>query len=277
VLWASLNSPSLLYRLVDEGGAFSFDTTNGWGAGKNIQYPSASGNPDFEGLTRAEADSPFMYAATERNNDVSNVSRLSILRVDTSATGPTLVATHEWNLNADLPMVGPNLGLEAITWVPDGYLVARGFVDQRLGATYDPAAYPGHGSGLFLAGVEGNGNIYAYALDHAGGSFQRVATIASGHPAVMALEFDQGAGALWAHCDNGCANTSNLLGVVGGHFAVRRSLARPSTLPDSNNEGLAIAPESSCQGGLKRIFWSDDSHFGGHALRMDAIPCGPMF
>lgn len=50
-------------------------------------------------------------------------------------------------------------------------------------------------------------------------------------------------------------------------------MARPSTLPDSN----AIAPDSACQAGLKAILWTDDSHFAGHALRMDAIPCGPLF
>ena len=277
VLWAALNSPSLVYRMVFNGTTWSFDPADGWAAGKTIRYPSGTGNPDFEGLTKADWDSPFIYAATERNNDASSVSRLSILRVDTSAAGTTLTATHEWNLNGDLPVVGPNLGLETITWVPDSYLVGNQFLDERRGVLYDPAAYPGHGTGLFLTGVEGNGIIYAYALDHDGGSFQRVATIPSGHPGVMALEFDRDAGALWAQCDNTCANTANVLGVVGGRFAVRRSFARPSTLPDSNNEGLAIAPDSSCQGGLKSIFWSDDSHFAGHALRTDSIPCGPLF
>jgi hypothetical protein len=41
--------------------------------------------------------------------------------------GSELVATHEWNLAADLPVVGANLGLEAITWIPDTILVASSF------------------------------------------------------------------------------------------------------------------------------------------------------
>ena len=62
--------------------------------------------------------------------------------------------------------MGANLGLEAITWVPDTYLVASGFIDESTGAAYDPSRYPGHGTGLFFVGVEANGIIYAYALDH---------------------------------------------------------------------------------------------------------------
>jgi hypothetical protein len=68
-----------------------------------------------------------------------------------------------------------------------------------------------------------------------------------------------------------------VLGIVGRRFKVRRAFARPSTLPDSNNEGIALAPEAECVGGFEKFFWSDDSHFAGHALRVDSIPCGALF
>jgi hypothetical protein len=93
----------------------------------------------------------------------------------------------------------------------------------------------------------------------------------------MGLEFDRDSGALWASCDNTCAGAQNVLGIVTGNFVVRRRFARPSTLPDSNNEGIAMAPDSECSGGFKKFFWADDSRFGGHALRIDSIPCGPLF
>ena len=130
VLWAVQNSPSLLHRLEWNGTNFVDATVDGWTAGKTLAYPSGPGAPDCEGVTRGDPSSPGIYAATERDNSVSGVSRLSVLRFDTTAAGTTLLATHEWNLTADLPPVGANLGLEAITWVPDSQLVLAGFRDE---------------------------------------------------------------------------------------------------------------------------------------------------
>ena len=106
-----------------------------------------------------------MFVSTERDNANSGVSRPSpALRPGGHGIG--LTATHEWNLTADLPAVAANSGLEAITWIPDSFLTSHGFFDEHTGAAYDPAAYPGHGDGLFFVGLEANGTIYAYALDH---------------------------------------------------------------------------------------------------------------
>jgi hypothetical protein len=278
VLWGALNAPGSIYRLLWNGSIFTFDTANDWGAGKGLRYPGGvAGDPDTESVTRAEYDSPFVYTSAERNNAASSVSRLSILRFDASAAGTTLTATHEWNLTADVPATGANLGLEGITWIPDSHLVAKDFLDESRTALYNPANYPNHGTGLFVVGVEGTGTLYAYALDHGTGGFTKIATIPSGLPGLMGLEFDRETGALWAACDNTCAGNQNVLGIAAGKFVVKRSFARPSTLPDSNNEGVAFSPESECVGGFKKFFWSDDSHFGGHALRIDSIPCGPLF
>ena len=75
-------------------------------------------------------------------------------------------------------------------WVPDSYLVESGFVDQTTGQPYDPADYPGHGTGLFFVGLEANGIVYAYALDQTSSSFTRVATFASGFSTFGALHWD---------------------------------------------------------------------------------------
>ena len=45
-------------------------------------------------------------------------------------------------------------------------------------------------------------------------------------------------------------------------------------MPNVDNEGIAIAPESSCVGGFKPFYWTEDGSTGGHALRADSIPCG---
>jgi hypothetical protein len=283
VLWAARNRPGTLYRLLHDGSIWTSDTASGWNAGKAIHYADGSGNVDVEGITRAELDQPAMYAATERDNDALTVSRPSILRFDLTTSATSLSATHEWDLVADLPAVDANLGLEAITYVPDAFLVARSFVDESTGSVYDPADYPNHVGGLFFVGLQVNGAIYAYALDHTAVTFHRVATIASGHPTIMSLDFDRETGMLWAGCNDSCNGQVNVLVVdensssgTFGRFRVRFEFARPSSMPNLVNEGFALAPESECSGGQKPAFFADDAETDGHAIRRDTVPCGAL-
>jgi lamin tail-like protein len=278
-LWAVQNNPSRVYLLEPDGAGWAPPPIAEWAIGKTLRYPDGTGVPDSEGVTFAEYSERALYVATERNNDVSGTSRLSVLRVLPETPGTTLNATHEWNLTADLPAVGPNLGLEAITWIPDAVLVQRGLVDESTGAAYSPAAYPGHGTGLFVVGVEGTGLLHAYALDQSTQGFQRIASFSSGHPGVMGLEYDRETGYLWAACDDTCQGRQTILevqtsGAGAGRFAVISTLARPTSLANLNDEGIAIAPEAECVNGFKGFFWVDDGDTDGHALRGDAIPCG---
>lgn len=127
VLWAVKNGPSTLYRLVWNGSVWTPDAANGWAAGKALRYPDGTGDPDSEGVTMTDAGpSGGIYVSTERDNTNNGTSRPEVLRYDVSADGTTLSATAEWNLTADLPAVGANLGLEGVTWIPDSYLTAHG-------------------------------------------------------------------------------------------------------------------------------------------------------
>lgn len=280
VLWAVRNNPSTLYRLVRSGGLWVPDTANGWGAGKTLRYADGSGVPDAEDLTLAADDPNGVFVSTERDDDGphSNLSRPAVLRFDVTGGGADLNATKDWNLTPDLPGLDPNLGLEAIAWVPDDVLVGKGFVDANTGVAYSPATYPGHGAGLFFVGVEQNGQIIAYALNQSNGTFTRITTIASGFPAIMALQFDPATKLLWAVCDNTCDGRHATLDVAqqgpsDGHFVVTHTYARPSGMPDLNNEGFAIGPQAECLNNLKPVFWADDTNDGQHALRTGSISC----
>src|SRR5581483_6558629 len=133
--------------------------------------------------------------------------------------------------------------------MPNSFLTASGFYDENAAALYDPSRYANHGTGLFFVGLEANGYIYAYALDHVGGGYQRVATLSSAQAAIMDLHFDRDVGALWAYCDNTCANRATVFGLGSdGRFQLRRYFDHPATLPDSNNEGISMAPEAECSG-----------------------------
>lgn len=304
ILWGVENSPSVLYRLEWSGSLYVASTANGWSAGKTLVYPSGGGSPDAEGLTKAEWDSSAIYVSCERDNDAPGTSRLSVLRFDTLDAGTTLTATHEWNLTADLPKVDPNKGIEALTFVPDDYLTAHGFIDESTGRAYVPLDYAAHGTGLFFLGLEGGDRIYAYALDHTAGTFHRVTSFPSGQAEVIDLSFDRDVGTLWSYCDDACGNRATLLDLegdpagnlagnpdaaadagpgtgsassTGGRFQLRRAVSAPMALPNAGNEGIAIAPESECLGGLKSFLWADDSYTDHHALRRGSIPCGRLY
>lgn len=278
-LWGARNGPGSLFRLVWDGSKWSPDTANSWAAGKALHYPDGTGEPDAEGVTFAGTSSANgIFVSAERNNLANSVSRLSVLRYDPATSGASLSATMEWNLTADLPPVGANLGLEGITWIPDSYLVGKSFFDERGLHTYNPAEYANHGTGLFFVGLEGTGRIYAYALDQAGGGFTRVATISSTFPSIMELQFDRDLSELWAVCDNTCNGQHALLRIdpATGKFGVVFKFDRPAGMPNYNNEGFAIAPATECISDRKPVFWADDAEDLGVAIRSGTIPCTAM-
>jgi hypothetical protein len=174
--------------------------------------------------------------------------------------------------------------LEAIAWIPDVFLVQRGFYDEATQATYAPATYDHHGTGIVLVGMEGTGMVYGYVLNHATGASQRVATFSSGQSAIMDLAFDRDTGTLWAACDAACDNRLTLLDIdtttgsaTQGHFIVRATVAAPPRLTALNNEGIALAPESECLDGQKSFFWADNDETKGYAIRRGRVRCGRLF
>ena len=281
VLWLAQNGPGSIHRMLFNGTAWVRDQANGWANGKHTKFTANNGEPDTEDLTFTTGSDAGMYIASERDNKANTVSRLSILRYDVTGNADSLIATHEWNLTADIPAVGANLGLEGITWVPDNILVAQGFRDVAAGHTYNPAEYPNHGSGLFFVGVEGNGVIYVYALNHSTSTYTRIASVPTGFPSgVMALSYDRELGQLWATCDNTCGGLSDIFVIdqtpgstTLGQLNLTHIFARPSNLPDTNNEGFTFAPQSACVGGFKPAFWADDNALNGHSIRRAMIPC----
>lgn len=282
-LWALQNGTSKLFLLGATGPIFEPVADAAWATGKTLHFPHAEGSPDAEGLTLAEAGATAIYVSTERDNEVKSTSRMSVLRFDLSVTGSVLSATHEWNLTKDLPVSDPNKGLEGVAWIPDSYLVARGFYDEGRNGLYDPTAYEGHGNGLFFVGLESNGFIYGYALNHNDGTYQRVASFDGGQGTLVDLAFDRDVGTLWSYCDDACGNRAVLFDIdvaagsaTQGRFVRRIGFNRPAGLPNAGNEGITFAPESACDQGRKAFYWSDDSNTDGHALRRGDIPCGPL-
>src|SRR4051794_692615 len=281
VLWAVDNGNNILRRLLWDGTKWVDDTTNGWTVGKGLRYPDGVGRPDSEGVTLTDAGSAGgVFVSSERNTS-SPASRPGVLRYDVSGAGTTLTATQEWNLTPDLPPVGPNLGAESVEWVPDSYLVSAGFIDETTGKPYVPANYPHHGTGLFFVGIEANGYVYAYALDQTSSNFTRVSTFDAGTPKFGALNWDDQTDTLWAVCDNNCQGRSRIFkvrttkGPRKGRFVAVKDYARPTGMPNLNNEGFTTTPASECVGGTKPVFWADDGNTDDHSLRAGTLNCTP--
>ncbi|WP_202867022.1 discoidin domain-containing protein [Kribbella voronezhensis] len=266
VLWAVKNGPGTLYRLVRDGTLWRPDAIGG----RAVNYRDGSGDPDAEGVVRTPDG---LLVATERDGDDDGTSLAKILRFDPASTAKSLNATAEWDLTDDLPAVDANSGPEAISWIPDSFLTAQGFRDERTNAPYTPSSYANHGTGLYFVGLEDNGMVYAYALNQSGGTFTRVAAFAGGFPTIMDLEFEPETGLLWSVCDDTCQGRSATLSITNGKFTVSHTYDRPAQLPDYNNEGFAIAPQSTCTAGRKQVVWADDGNDGGHALRAGTLPC----
>ncbi|WNY32838.1 lamin tail domain-containing protein [Curtobacterium flaccumfaciens] len=268
-LWAVQNGDGLLYHLTSDG-------AGGWApsnaAGTDLRYADGTGTPDAEGVTVTSDDPGAVYVSTERNNDVSSTSRPSVLRyATTDGSEATLLATDEWNLAADFPGLGANAGLEGVTWIPDTWLTAHGFTDERTGAAYAPSRYAGHGEGLFFVGVEGTASVYAYALMDDGSS-ARIATIATSLAVVADVQFDPTLDALWVVCDDVCSGRTALYEVTDGAFSASTLYEAPSAADRTlANEGFAIS--GVCTDGERATFSADDNDTDGFSLRTGTYPC----
>lgn len=280
-LWAVRNGSSGAPNTRTGDGLFALQKSGstwvpaaGWEQGKALHFTDGTGDVDSEGVVKTSSG---VFVASERNNSNNSVSRPSVLKYDPNSGATDLTATIEWNLTAALPAVGANLGLEGITFVPDTFLTAKGFTTDA-GTVYDPAAFANHGTGLFFVGLEGTGNVYAFALDQTDGTkFTLLATITTGFPkGVMEVQYDAEKGAVWAICDDTCGGKFATYGIgADGRFARTAIYDRPAGLPNSNNEGFTVAPQALCVNGVKPVVWADDNGINGVALREGTITCTP--
>jgi hypothetical protein len=131
--------------------------------------------------------------------------------------------------------------------------------------------------------VEATGAIHAYALNHADGSFTRVASFASGFPGAMDVVFDAELQQLWVVCDNSCSGRMTVHEIdtaasspTRGRFITMERFERPTGMPDLNNEGFVMAPQAECVGGFKPVFWTDDGQSGGYSIRRGTVSCAPF-
>ena len=277
-LWAVQNAPPTLYRLVWSLPSQAFvDDSIAWPKGATLVYPGGDGAPDAEGVT--VGDDAAVYVVSER--DGNGPSRLSMLRYASDVFASPLVAEEEWDLTDSLAgrgvSVAPNAGFEGVAFINDSLLVAAQWRPNLTSIIYDPSIYGPHGGGVLFAGIEATDDIVAVVLER-GGPATLLSLFASGLPAVMALEYDSRAKALWAVCDDTCGNVASILVIESdaaentfGTFAPIATLAPPTGVATQNLEGLALGAPAYT--GLP-VFYAHDGGGSPCAVLRAVIPPG---
>jgi hypothetical protein len=198
---------------------------------------------DTEAITLgADLEEDVVFVGIERSGGVHRY----IKEYDVSVPG-TATLNNTWELT-EMNIGAENSGLEALTFVPDCWLDALGFVDSD-GNSYTESVY-GTG-GLFFAGLQANAHIYVVDLDREhSGSYTFVGEYTTGQSEIAGMEFDRTAGTLYSYhnynpSSNDVLQTLDIASTAGElrAFPVLGSWYGPRV---ANNEGIAVASNDGC-------------------------------
>jgi hypothetical protein len=244
-LWVCRNGPapnSKLWSLVPNvGGTFDVE----YRAGNRGEW---TGFGDLEDVTQVDLDADIVYLMVEAEEHIK--------AYDVSSFG-TAVLLRDWNVRPHLPLSGGS-GAEGITFVPDRFLAAGGFVNS-VGAPYTSTRGMG---GLMLVGHQNGGAVYAFDLDPASNAFTFVGEYRTGYDETAALHFDRGNGRLYVWHDADW-DTWEICGLgsapISGSSARRLNTIRTFDGPHHrNNEGLALTSTDECTAGSRGAFLTTD-------------------
>lgn len=252
-----------VWRLVESGGTFVV-------AGAWTNLPTGA---DLEAITQVD------------ENDAYNVYLLheddgTVYQVDLLASPPALV--HQWRLTLGgyMPVESSGDGPEALTFVPDTWLAASGFVDAG-GTPY--VSRNGMG-GLMFVGHQSGGHVYVFDVNpNANNTFTFVGDYPTNRSEIAGLEFDRDNGLLYVWHNAGGGTTWNELEVMslspfddGGvlKLTTLRTYAAPPGAQSLNMEGIALARGAfSCENALRDFFVTIDGGGSQALMRFREFPC----
>lgn len=251
MLWVCTNNgPSRVWAVSPDGTqSFKIDYKGG-NRGEWVDFG------DLEGLTLASLDEPeTLYLMIEGGG--------RIREYDLSTYG-VAVMKNDWDTS---PQLG-GTGAEGITFVPDGFLEAQGFV----GPDGQPVSSQNGMGGLMLVGHQGDGAIHAFDLDRADGTYDYVGKYFTDRDETAGLEFDRSTGLLfiWHGGDHNMLEQAWLSTTPtpqGRRFDAVRIMEGPGPIlfGSTNYEGIAVMSNDDCFEGLRGFFLTIDGG-GTHSL-----------
>jgi len=258
MLWLVRNGPGMIWAAVDDGaGGFAIREQGG----DRFKWEISG---DIEAITQADfSETDIAYVLDEgsgsiREYDLSdpNVAQLN----------------NTWSAQSILG----NAGAEGMTFVPDSFLAAQGFVDGD-GNPFQSSQGMG---GIMLVGHQEGGHIYAFDLNRTTGDHDYLGRFETGEQETAGLEFDRSQGVLYLWHDDSFdqLEMTRLSSTVNGAERKLDSLltyAGPALEPlmSDNLEGIAIAPLDECSGGNRRFWMTTDGGKIWSLLMYTEFPC----
>ncbi|MBI1854024.1 MAG: hypothetical protein HYR85_27110 [Planctomycetes bacterium] len=243
-LWVCRNGPSpdsKVWALVEDGaGSFEVSAPGGLRA-------EWTGFGDAEALTQADFAEDVVYVMAEGEERIKEY--------DLSTPG-VQVLNNDWNTRPYLPLSG-GLGSEAITFVPDSFLTAIGFVDAN-GLPYTSTQGMG---GVMMVGHQNGGAIYVFDLNRTTGGFVYVGEYLTGDTETADLEFDRSTGLLYVlHDDADSLEVLDLTStaVVGQTYRQFTSIETFDLPSVDDYEGIAVVDAADCHNGERSLFLTID-------------------
>ncbi|MBW1808638.1 MAG: hypothetical protein JRJ87_10625 [Deltaproteobacteria bacterium] len=222
---------------------------------------------DLEGITQADFyETHTVYLIIEGQERIKEYD-LSVYE--------TAVLVNDWDTSAYLPAACGS-GAEGITFVPDSFLAAQGFVDND-GNPYTSVNGMG---GLMLVGHQNGGKIYAFDLDRDQQTFVFVGEYLTDATETAGLEFDRSTGLLYIWHGGGfnTLEVTRLSSQPVGNDRVLTSVkvyGGPEPVPfgSENYEGVAVIGADECDNDQRGIFLTIDGGGFYSLLWYRDFPC----
>ena len=244
-LWLANNSGQFWALVEDGAGSFRVATN---AAGTKAKW---SPGGDLESICQADFSQPLVYLMDENG---------WIREYDVAQFG-VIHENRNWDIRAQCPEVGGTLGPEALTFVPDEWLLREGF----QGTNGIPCVSSNGMGGLMFVGHQDGGYVHVFDLNRTNSTFAYLGRYKTGRTETAGLEFDRATGKLYIWHNTG----SNYLEVTelnsyleGGEWRLRPLIeyVGPRT---GNLEGFALAPTT---GTNHWCFLTDDDNQDGEAI-----------
>ena len=261
-LWVCRNGPggsnSKFWAVVEDGqGGFQIAYRNG-------SRGEWTGFGDLEDITQADYNEEVVYLMIEGEDRIKAYD-VSVFGVNT--------LRNDWNIAPYVPAYDGSSGSEGITFVPDSFLSAAGFVDQS-GTPY--TSHHGMG-GLMLVAHQAGGRIYVFDLNRADSTLDFVGAYLTNFSESAALAFDRSSGLLYILHGAG-QNRVQVTTLASTVVGAERKLVEVTTYAGpsaggENMEGIALVSNADCVADKRSFFLTVDGGGANSLFWFKQFPC----